>query len=269
MADIALATASKVEVVESIEQMTLPAAEAITAGAPVRIDTNGKFTNANGTTSAEASVYGIATKTAPAGFGLTAIRRGVLDGFTFSGAYNVAVYLSDTDGRLADAAGTVAARIGWIIPAWSQALGTAADKLLLVDCGLAAQDVSNAAERLVVTSELLAASVDKWMFVADRAYRVMAVREVHNVVGGLGAVVRPRKVTSAGTAAPGDAAGATVKELTAADVDLTTTINVVQSPALSATAADLDLAAGDKIGLNFSGTLTGLVGVIEIALMAI
>ena len=37
MANIALATAGRIEVVESVIQMTLPAAEAITAGEAVRI----------------------------------------------------------------------------------------------------------------------------------------------------------------------------------------------------------------------------------------
>jgi len=60
--------------------------------------------------------------------------------------------------------------------------------------------------------------------------------------------------------APGATAGATVVELTTAAIDLTATANTVVTPALVATAASLQLAAGDKIGLDFSGTLTGLVG---------
>jgi len=100
----------------------------------------------------------------------------------------------------------------------------------------------------------------------DRAYAVVLIEEIHSVVGGSGAVVRPRKVTAAGTDAPGAAAGATVKELTAADIDLTTTIDTAQTPALSATGADLLLADGDKIGLNLGGTLTGLVGQLVITL---
>lgn len=109
-------------------------------------------------------------------------------------------------------------------------------------------------------TELLAASVDKWIYVSRGNSRVLGFREVHSVIGGSGAVVTPRKVTAAGTAAPGDAAGATVKELTTAAIGLETTINVTQTPTNTATAADLLLADGDKIGLNFAGTLTGLVG---------
>lgn len=134
MADIALNTANKVEVVESIEQMTLPTDEAITAGMAVRINTTtGKFTKANGSSAAEARIYGIATKTVASGMPVTAIRKGVMDGWDLSGqAYDAAIYLSDTDGRIADAAGTVSTVVGRVIPGTSEALGTAFSKLLLV-----------------------------------------------------------------------------------------------------------------------------------------
>lgn len=135
MADIALVTANKVEVVESIEQMTLPTDEAITAGMAVRLNTTtGKFTKANGSGAAEARIYGIATKTVASGMPLTAIRQGVMDGWDLSGlAYDAVVYLSDTDGRLGDAAGTVSTVVGRVIPGTSEALGTSYSKLLLVD----------------------------------------------------------------------------------------------------------------------------------------
>ena len=125
---------ARLDVVESIHQMTLPAAEAVTAGAPVRIDTTGgTFTNANGSSAAEARVWGIATRTVAAREPVTAIRRGVLDGFDLTQAYDAAVYVSDTDGRLGDTAGTVSTVIGRVIPATAVPLGTAYDKLLSVE----------------------------------------------------------------------------------------------------------------------------------------
>jgi hypothetical protein len=135
MALIALTTADRVEVVESIEQMTLPANEAIVAGAPVRLDTTtGRFTNANGTTAPEARIYGLATRTVALGEGLTAIRKGVMDGYAISAlAFDAVIYLADTDGRLGDAAGTVSVVVGRVIPGTSPTLGVAYDKLLLVD----------------------------------------------------------------------------------------------------------------------------------------
>jgi hypothetical protein len=135
MALIAVTTAGRVEVVGIPEtQKTLVAAEAILAGGAVRIDTTtGKFTNSNGTTAPEARIYGIATKSVAAGEPVTAIRKGELDGFTFSQAYDAAIYLSDTDGRLGDAAGTVSVIVGRVVPTTGEPLGTANDKILFVD----------------------------------------------------------------------------------------------------------------------------------------
>ena len=136
MTNLALVTANKVSVVESLEQMTLPALEAITAGMPVKIDpTTGKFCIANGSSAGEARIYGIATKTVAAGLPVTAIRHGVLDGVALSAvAYDAPIYASDTDGTLADSAGTVTtAIVGRVIPATGAVIGAAFDKLLLVD----------------------------------------------------------------------------------------------------------------------------------------
>ena len=133
MANIALKTADRVEVVESYEQHTFVAAEAISAGSAGRIDTAGKATNANGTASGEARPYGIATKTVAAGEPVTLIKRGKFDGFTFSQAYDASIYLSDTDGRLADAAGTVSVVVGRVIPGNAQVIGSSPDKLLEVE----------------------------------------------------------------------------------------------------------------------------------------
>jgi hypothetical protein len=133
MALIAVATAGKIEVVESIMQHTAPAGEAILAGDLVRFDTNGKFTKGNGADATESNVYGIATASVAANEPVTAIRRGVLDGFTFSQAYGARIYVSDTDGRLGDAAGTVSVQVGRVISGTATRLGTAYDKLLSVE----------------------------------------------------------------------------------------------------------------------------------------
>lgn len=135
MANMNLAVADTVYIVESLEQMTLPAAEDITAGDLVRIDTSsGKFTKGNGSNANEARIYGIATRTVKAGFGLTAIAKGVMDGWVLSAlAYDAPLYASDTDGRIADAAGTVSKVIGRVIPATGTTLGTPYDKIIRVE----------------------------------------------------------------------------------------------------------------------------------------
>lgn len=134
MANIEVTTAGRIHVVESLEQLTLTAGEALVAGAAVRVDTStGRFTNANATTAPEARLYGIATRSVPSGLPVTAVRRGVLSGWTLEGSYDADVYLSDTDGRLADAAGTVSKKVGRILPVPSGAPGTAPAKVLVLD----------------------------------------------------------------------------------------------------------------------------------------
>lgn len=112
-------------------------------------------------------------------------------------------------------------------------------------------------DRFAVTATLLAASVDTWVFVAPVPCVLVAVEEIHSVVGGSSAAVRPRKVTA--VAAPGASAGATVIELTGA-FDLEATANTVVSGTVVTTDGANEFDAGDTLGLDFSGTLTGLVG---------
>ena len=141
MANLSLVTANKVEIVESFEQMTLPTAEAVNPGQVARLDAStGKFTKGNASSAAEEAIYGIATGAVAntAGTPVTAIRKGVLDGFDLSGLdYWDPVYLSATDGALADAPDDYGDTIiGRVIPGTSTTLGTAYDKLLLVDIPL-------------------------------------------------------------------------------------------------------------------------------------
>jgi hypothetical protein len=137
MALVALTTASKVEIVGfPVLQLTLPTGEAITPGAPVRIDASGLFVNGNGTVVGEAAIYGIAVGQAivAAGMPLTAVRIGRLDGFDFTAqAYGALIYVSDTDARLGDVAGTVARTAGRVVPATASLPGVAFDKILEVD----------------------------------------------------------------------------------------------------------------------------------------
>jgi hypothetical protein len=137
MSDLTLVTANTVRIVGiPKEQYTIPGTESISAGQAVRLDTtNGKLTKSKATTTAEARTFGIASRTPEAtGLGVTIIRHGILDGFDLSALdYDAPVYLSDTDGALSSTAGTVERIVGRVIPGWAVPLGTAADKLLLVD----------------------------------------------------------------------------------------------------------------------------------------
>lgn len=101
------------------------------------------------------------------------------------------------------------------------------------------------------------------VFVANRAYQVTAVRATWSHVGGGSAAATIEKLT--GTTAPGS--GTAI--LTGA-FDLTSTANTVGSGTLSGTVGNLQLAAGDRLGVKLSGTLTALTGLnITVQLKAI
>ena len=135
MPDIALVADSTGGVVESIQQHTAPCAVDISPRTPVRFDANGKFVPARGNTAPNAKPYGVSSnvKTVKAGFPVTAIKRGVLDGFNFTQAYGSDIFLSDTEGKLSDAAGTISVKVGTVVSGWAQTLGNSADKLLSVE----------------------------------------------------------------------------------------------------------------------------------------
>lgn len=129
---MATLTVSYCRPVQVIDQMTGPAVEAITVGQWVRIDpSTGKIALGNATTEAEAAQGGIALHAAAAGEAVTVLRQGLVDiGDAMSSMnYGALVYLSDTDGTLADATGTTTKVVGEVASAWGS---TTADKLLRV-----------------------------------------------------------------------------------------------------------------------------------------
>lgn len=114
---------------------------------------------------------------------------------------------------------------------------------------------------------LNATLTDQAFFVADRAYQVTAITEVHSAAAAVTANVQVTKDTS--TTAPGGGTDLLTNN-TNAGFDLHATANTVQTGSLSGTPSDLQLAAGDRLSVDFSGTLTSAAGVvISIALMPI
>jgi hypothetical protein len=115
MADLAL-TAAQVRVTKgNCEVHTGIASAAITVGQPVYIVTaTGKYAvaDANGASPLN-TVRGIALNTAAAGKAVDVLVRGFLYGFTLTAVdYGAQVFVSDTAGSLADAAGTASLPVG-------------------------------------------------------------------------------------------------------------------------------------------------------------
>jgi len=138
MAD--LAVVARVRLIEDNGSDTLPAAAAIGPGVPCYPDgTTGKATAGAAGAAGTAGVIGInlSHKLTVANQPAHLLRRGKIALYDANGAnildglaYGAQVYLSNTAGRLADAAGTVTVVAGRVIPLWDQATPT---KILDID----------------------------------------------------------------------------------------------------------------------------------------
>ena len=118
MADIAL-TAAKIGAVDPMkaEIYSFVAAEAITKGQIVYITTSGTAGVADANASGKQQAVGVALNGVGAGQAVDVLVQGPVYGFTLtSQAYGAALYLSDTVGALADAAGTMTVPCGRVMP---------------------------------------------------------------------------------------------------------------------------------------------------------
>lgn len=140
MASIAVTTTGRVHVVESIEQMTLPCTAAILAGDLVSVDaTTGGWVKGDADGAGTLGIiYGVATHAGAIGESVTAIRKGVVSGYTFgSTAYWVNVLAADTAGEITVTSsesngGSADVIVGRIIPVWNHLIGGTPDKALLL-----------------------------------------------------------------------------------------------------------------------------------------
>ena len=109
--------------------------------------------------------------------------------------------------------------------------------------------------KLPISVPVTASSADQTVFIADANYIVTGINFVVNAQGGASAAVVPRKCTGTTVIASGTSL------LSSGSLNLqSTTVDTVTAATLTGTAATLALAAGDRLVLDFSGTLTSLVG---------
>jgi hypothetical protein len=102
-----------------------------------------------------------------------------------------------------------------------------------------------------------ASPADKGIFIAPFDLVIKRIDYVHSTAGSDGSAVTLQVERLQGTEAP--AAG---DNLLSAAFNCKGTANTVQNGALTATTADLTLSAGNRLGLNYTGTLTALAGVV-------
>lgn len=132
MADITV-TAAQVGVVfpEKAEIFDFIAAETITAGQALFLDSNGKAELADANAAGELQFRGIALNGGGAGQAISVLKKGHCYGFGVSGmAYDAVAYLSNTAGALADAAGGTTVNCGRVVPL---ANGATLTKVLYVE----------------------------------------------------------------------------------------------------------------------------------------
>jgi len=118
MADITV-TAAQVALIDPLkaEVYSVIAAEAITAGQVVFFDNTGKAQLADANAAGELQARGIALNAAGIGMAVDIVKRGRVAGFTLTDqAYGAPIYLSNTTGALADAAGATTVPVGSVIP---------------------------------------------------------------------------------------------------------------------------------------------------------
>ena len=118
-------------------------------------------------------------------------------------------------------------------------------------------------EQYLVATHYIASTVaDVQFWTAPVKCEVVAVREVHTTAGTDGSdvtgTIRRCQGTEAATA--GD-------DLLSATIDLKGTALTEQTPALTATTANLTLEAGDRLSLDVTGVTTALAGVILTVLL--
>ncbi len=105
--------------------------------------------------------------------------------------------------------------------------------------------------------------VDQSFFLANRDYIVTGAYEVHSTKGTNGSAVNVQLVKDTGTNAPG-AGTDMLTNSTNAGFDLKGAINTVQTGVLATTAGLTRLAPGNRLSVDFAGTLTALAGVVVV-----
>ena len=165
----------------------------------------------------------------------------------------------DTDGYQVE---PTTANINQVITAVNAALTEAGLLTDLADSesevATAVGDVATDAARIVLAVHIqsAASAVDQNVFVADRAYQVVSITEVHAAAGTDGSAVTLDVKKCTGSQAP--SAGTSM--FFAGAINLKATANSVTSMSLTGTTATLQLAAENRIAFDITGTPTSYAG---------
>lgn len=119
----------------------------------------------------------------------------------------------------------------------------------------------NLTHHVSVCCPLNSQCVDQSFFVADGTYLVTGVSYVHATAGSDASAVNLQITKDTSTNAPG-AGTDLLTNNTNAGFNCKGTANTVQAGTLVSSEATRTLAAGDRLSLDFAGTITALAGVV-------
>lgn len=115
MADLVVTAAQVARAHDNAEIFNGLAAETIAAGQAIYMSSSGTYGIAGANVAGKQQARGIALEGAAAGQAFSFIKRGPVAGFTIPQAYDARLFLSDTAGALADAAGTLSVPCGRVM----------------------------------------------------------------------------------------------------------------------------------------------------------
>lgn len=161
--------------------------------------------------------------------------------------------MSGSTGTFATPSGTLTLTNGATVAASKTLAVTTADKLT-VGSVIVPQELE-----VSFHGQAAGAMVDQSFFVATQAYQVTKISEVHAVAETTAATLRVQVTKDTSTNAPG-AGTDLLTNTSGAGFDCKAAANTVQTGTLSATASDLQLAAGDRLSVDFTAAATELVG---------
>lgn len=103
---------------------------------------------------------------------------------------------------------------------------------------------------------------DTHIFICDRDYEVLEVREVHRVVGAASSTAMVRKCTSGTAPASGTA-------LLSAELALDSTVDVPLVGTLVSSRTTRQVPRGSTIAIDFTGTVSAYEGVVQVVLQPV
>lgn len=114
-------------------------------------------------------------------------------------------------------------------------------------------------ETVTWTAPSAAYATDSVIFTAPFDCTVLDITEIHSVVGSDGGAVNIQVTKDTGTNAPGAGTDLLLNS-SGAGFDLKATANTLQKGVLVTTAGVKNLAAGDRLSVDYAGTQTAVVG---------